>query len=247
MFGAAGRADDAGRHRLAQLKRAADREHPFADLAAAPSRPTASPAVRVTPIFSSAMSVSGSVPITSPLISRLSGSAIVICAHVLADDVVVGDDIAVGRDDDAGAEAERTAIAAAEHLVVAEEIAEERIVGERRVARAHHLQRRDVGDALHRLAGDAGEVRAGIRDGGSRRRGAAVRGCDCRRTAARRAAVGAEVLGVPALSLGGAHHPVDDQPPTKPATTSTRESKILRNMSAHVDAPRGTIARPSES
>ncbi len=32
----------------------------------------------VTPIFRSAMSVVGSVPITFPLISRLSGSAIVI-------------------------------------------------------------------------------------------------------------------------------------------------------------------------
>ena len=95
-----------------------------------------------------------------------------ISRDVLADDVVVGDDVAVGRDDDARAEAERAAIARAEHVVVvAEEVAEERIVRERRVRRADDLQRRDVGDALDRLAGDPGEI--GPADAApARRRGA---------------------------------------------------------------------------
>jgi hypothetical protein len=176
---AAGGADDAGGDRLAQLKRAADRQHPFADLELA----------RIAPrddrqagrgIFSSAMSVVGSVPITLPLISRLSGSAIVISRTLLADDVVVGDDVAVGGDDDAGAEAHRPAIARAELLVVAEEVAEERIVGERRIARADDLQRRDVGHALDGHAGDAREVRPPPKRAGaagrSVRRGAALAG-----------------------------------------------------------------------
>ena len=75
---AARRADDAGGDRLTQLERAADRQHPFADLQLARIAPRHDRQAASTSIFSSAMSVAGSVPITLPLISRLSGSATVI-------------------------------------------------------------------------------------------------------------------------------------------------------------------------
>jgi hypothetical protein len=85
--------------------------------------------------------------------------------------VAVGDDVAVGGHDDARAEAERAPVARAELLVVAEEVAEERIVRERRIARANDLQRRNVGDAFDRLAGDAREIGTAGGGRGSARRG----------------------------------------------------------------------------
>ena len=65
--GAAGGADDAGGDGLTQLERAADRQHPFADLQLVRVAPRRRPAGRVTSIFSSAMSVAGSVPIDPSL------------------------------------------------------------------------------------------------------------------------------------------------------------------------------------
>ena len=96
---AARRADDAGGHGLAQLKRAADRQHPLADLQLARIAPRHDRQAACTSIFSSAMSVVGSVPIDLARDLALVGQRDRDLAHVLADDVVVGDDVAVGRDD----------------------------------------------------------------------------------------------------------------------------------------------------
>ena len=165
---------------------------------------------------------------TLPVISRLSRQRDRDLAHVLADDVVVGDDVAVGRDDDARAEAERAAIARAEHVVVvAEEVAEERIVRERRVRRAHDLQRRDVGDALDRLAGDAREVGAA----GATPAPAPAPGRRLRALARRcGSAAGRWRRGGASNRRPCACRPVTTRPAAKPATTKHEREGVRRRI-----------------
>ena len=70
---AAGRADDAERDGLVELKRIPDRQDPFGDLELARNLPTASSAGFAASIFSTAMSVASSTPMTFARSSRLSG------------------------------------------------------------------------------------------------------------------------------------------------------------------------------
>ena len=95
---AAGRADDPGRDGLTELKGAADREHPFADL----QRARIAPRHVGSPLASTfrQRDIGGGIGADHlcrqlALVRKRHGDL----AHVLADDVVVRDDVAVRRDD----------------------------------------------------------------------------------------------------------------------------------------------------
>ena len=180
--GAAGRADDAGGDRLAQLKWAADCEHPLTDLEFA----RVAPREHREPFEIDLQQ--GDVGRRVEADDRAAHLSLVgerDChlgqrSQVFSDDVAVGDHVPVARDDDARPEAQRTPAAPAEQIVlIAEEVLEERIVGERRGPPLHDLDRRDVRDAFDRRARDAREV--GSRRDHWRLRPLCVGWCCCHR------------------------------------------------------------------
>src|SRR5262249_40518420 len=111
-------AHDSGSDRLAQLKRAADREHPFADFQLAGVSPGHHRQASHSNFQERNVSRwirADDLALDFTLVWKSDGDF----TDVLADDMIVGDDEAVGRDHHTRAEAERTSIAGAKEIVLA--------------------------------------------------------------------------------------------------------------------------------